>query len=339
MSGQTVIVTESERTKLRESETKGRWRVQLIEADVQGSSGYYPASVLERDIAKAFPAGTHIFLDHPTESEEWDRPERSVRDLVGVLVKDAWYENGSDGHGGFGDMQVFPDYKKSVEAWAPYVGMSIRAMGLVDEANHVTELIRGESVDIVTRAGAGGRLVTMTESARQSAGKELGKPLYAELQEGDRNAMVTLNENMGQLAGVVNSLTEKISKLEEKAAVKEQSDVLTPGEIYAKLSSAGLPQVVTKRLADGYKKGVDLDARIAEEQSIIAELTAELQGTVDAASVEAPEADKGEAPAEAPAMAEVTESARLGRTQTLQESKGSAFDSDSVLDDIFEGGL
>lgn len=31
-------------------------------------------------------AGAYMFADHPSYSEEWDRPERSVRDLVGMVV-------------------------------------------------------------------------------------------------------------------------------------------------------------------------------------------------------------------------------------------------------------
>ena len=53
-----------------QSEPKGIWRTRIIEADVQGSSGYYPADVLRRDGPIAFPAGTHVYLDHPTSDEE-----------------------------------------------------------------------------------------------------------------------------------------------------------------------------------------------------------------------------------------------------------------------------
>lgn len=335
MTGQTVIVAESERTTLKESTTtKGRWRIQLIEADVQGSSGYYPAAVIERDIAKAFPAGTQVFLDHPTESEEWERPERSMRDLVGVLVSEAWYENGTDGHGGFADVQVFPQFKESVEAWAPHVGMSIRAMGLRDESGQVTELVKGESVDIVTRAGAGGKLVAMTESARK--GNE-NKP-YAELHEADRKAITTVFEGMEKLAESVAKMDDRFAKLEERAATKEQADVLTPGEVYAKLSSSGLPQVVTTRLANGYKKGVDLDARIADEKAVIEEITAELKGTVDeaGAKVEDEAGNEAEDQAGEPVAAGVQESAQPGRTQTLKESE-KVLDSDDYLNEIFGG--
>ena len=289
MSAQPVIMAEA-RTEVpfREaSGTKGRWRIKLIEADVQGSSGYYPAEVLKRDGAKAFPAGTQVFADHPTESEQWERPERSVRDLVGVTLGDAQYEEGDDGRGLFATMQVFPNFKDLVEAWGDHVGMSIRALGLRDENGHVTELIRGESVDIVTRAGAGGRLVAMTESARggTSNGTPVEpKPLYTELTEADKNAMVTLNENMGKLAQIVEGLATKITQLEEKAAAVEQADVLSAGQVFAKLSDTDLPPSVKTKLADGYKKGVDLDAQIAEQKAIVDEIRASLgQGSGDGA--------------------------------------------------------
>jgi hypothetical protein len=315
LSVQPATLTESARTSrlvpIREADGKstGRWKIQLIEADVQGSSGYYSADVLKRDGARAFPAGTHVFVDHPTESEEWERPERSVKDLAGYTVTEAVYEEGADGRGLFAIFQAFPNWADLVEAWKDHVGMSIRAMGLRDENGHVTELIRGESVDIVTRAGAGGRLVAMTESARQGKNEAPAvehKPLYAELDDTTKQAMLTLNENMGSLAGVVQGLVDKIQVLEEKAAVAEQADVLTAGQVFTKLNATDLPATVKTRLADGYKKGVDLDAQIAEWESIIGEVKG-----ADAPAEE-PAAEQGTAE-----QGTVTESARgVGRVDT-----------------------
>ena len=63
----------------------GKIKVGLITPGT-GSSGYYSQQVLEnaaRD--RVWPKGTHVFFDHPSESEMHDRPERSVRDLAAVL--------------------------------------------------------------------------------------------------------------------------------------------------------------------------------------------------------------------------------------------------------------
>lgn len=146
------------------------WLIQLIAADVQGSSGYYPADVLRRDGPRIFTAGTHVYLDHPTATEETDRPERSVRDLAGVLIEDAYYDDGPNGKGLFARMRVFSDHAHRVAELAPHVGMSIRARGTKEyhsDTNRevVSSLIDAQSVDIVTHAGAGGRFLQSSGSA------------------------------------------------------------------------------------------------------------------------------------------------------------------------------
>lgn len=93
------------RSLIRETVTTGavttptqagsRWHARIIEGDRWGSSGYYPREVLERDGATAWPAGTPVYIDHPGESEMFDRPERSIRDLAGKITTDPVYE--SDG--------------------------------------------------------------------------------------------------------------------------------------------------------------------------------------------------------------------------------------------------
>ena len=59
--------------------TGRRWKVRIIEGDVQGSSAFYPSELLESN-PMIVRRGTQIFKDHLTEGE---RPERSVDRLVG----------------------------------------------------------------------------------------------------------------------------------------------------------------------------------------------------------------------------------------------------------------
>jgi hypothetical protein len=140
----------------------GRWRAKLIAGDVQGSSGYYSAQML-KECAGVFRQGLPMFIDHPSVTEAYERPERSVRDLAGRLVTPATYE----GDGLYSTIEVFPQYAPMVEAMADHIGLSIRASGEVKPS--MTESVRGpivtaitaaESVDLVTAAGAGGRIVT-----------------------------------------------------------------------------------------------------------------------------------------------------------------------------------
>lgn len=152
----------------------GKIKVGLITPG-SGSSGWYSQQVLEnaaRD--RVWPKGTHIFFDHPSESEMHDRPERSVRDLAATLSEDAYW----DGTQLVAEATVIGPYRDLVTdpVFVESVGMSIRATaesraGEVDgkHVTIITQLIEGLSVDLVTRAGRGGRVLAVLESARADA--------------------------------------------------------------------------------------------------------------------------------------------------------------------------
>lgn len=151
--------------------TGRRFMARLIEADVQGSCGFYPASTLtEAANSKVFGAETPVYIDHPGVAESFDRPERSVRDLAGRLVTDAVMRP----DGLYAEIEVWPHVAPAIEAMADAIGMSIRAMGTAEQGAlpdgtqgvTITSLSNASSVDFVTRAGAGGKLVSLMESAR-----------------------------------------------------------------------------------------------------------------------------------------------------------------------------
>lgn len=153
-----------------------RFRARLIEGDVQGSSGYYPSETLRRDGPVVFKAGTHVYADHPSMTEAADRPERSIKDLAGRLATDATY----DGDGLYAEVEVFPHYAPVIEGMADAIGMSIRAFGTAEVSTQegirgpvITSLTEGISVDFVTAAGAGGKIVALLESARAARRTEV----------------------------------------------------------------------------------------------------------------------------------------------------------------------
>jgi hypothetical protein len=165
-----VSVVEASTGTLKSSGGR-RYRARLIEGDRWGSSGYYPRKVLERDGPTAWPAGTLMYLDHPTVAEEAERPERSVKDIAAKIVSTPVYE--ADGL--YADVEVFAHAAPVIESLADTVGLSIRgegtgAIGTVAGRTGVVieSLDRGHSVDFVTRAGAGGKLVSLLEAARAS---------------------------------------------------------------------------------------------------------------------------------------------------------------------------
>lgn len=155
---------------IRLVEAKADYEIKLI-APGRGSSAFYPDAVLQRDGPKVFRAGTHVYLNHATAAEEAARPEGDIRNLAGVLTADAVYnEAHAKGPGLYGRMKVFADHAQTVEEKAPHVGMSIRASGVAESGKTrdglpvLKELTGAESVDVVTRAGAGGMI--LTEAAR-----------------------------------------------------------------------------------------------------------------------------------------------------------------------------
>lgn len=138
-----------------------------------GSSGYYPREVIERDIPKVFPAGTKMFWNHATASEEMERPEGDLRNLAAVTVSDPiWLESGPNGPGMYADARPFAGYAGVIDEIGGHIGVSIRGMGRhttgeMEGKNGriIQEIAAGKSVDFVTEPGAGGAVVQIFESA------------------------------------------------------------------------------------------------------------------------------------------------------------------------------
>jgi len=151
-----------------------------IIAPGEGSCGRYSREVLERDIPRAFPKGTPMYANHATETEAVEQPERRIEALAATFAEDPVYQDeGPAGPGSYVRVQV-------VEHWAPIlaalakhgIGTSIDADGLVsigeDGVPEVQSILKGRSVDFVTRAGAGGTIIPLTEAAR-AAGLKIPK--------------------------------------------------------------------------------------------------------------------------------------------------------------------
>lgn len=145
--------------------------VQIIQAGWNRSgSRYYPAEVLARDVPKVYPVGTHMYLDHPTATEEAEQPERSVTRLAAVLTEAPYTNDG--GRTMRARARIFAPHRDFVsEAWRD-IGVSINGDGEGQwgerDGRHgliIEALTYGRSVDFVTKAGAGGRILQLLESA------------------------------------------------------------------------------------------------------------------------------------------------------------------------------
>ncbi len=140
-----------------------------------GSSGYYPAEVLERDGPKVFTRGMHMYWNHATATESIERPERDLSDLAAVLTSDArWDAEGPAGPGLYADVEVKAAYTEAVDDLAADIGVSINTSGRAragDAEGRTGAIIEAlfadplSSIDFVTKPGAGGQILQIFESA------------------------------------------------------------------------------------------------------------------------------------------------------------------------------
>lgn len=148
--------------------TGTRYKIRVIEADKLGSTAFYPADVIRRDGPKVFKKGTPMFIDHQTPDEKMLRPFGSVGSYVGELAEDAYFEN----DGLYAEVEVFEDAAPMIKARAAKIGVSVRASvsaedGVINgkRVPIAKEFLSARSVDFVMRPGAGGKIVSILESA------------------------------------------------------------------------------------------------------------------------------------------------------------------------------
>lgn len=221
-----------------------------------GSSGFYPPKVLERDAPAAWPAGTKMFWDHPTEDEARKRPERSLRDLAAELTEDArWMPAGPEGPGVYSRARVFSAYQPAVEELAPHIGVSIRTSALMRQGEAegrkgpiVERLLPSptNSVDFVTIPGRGGRIASLFEAAR------------------GRNTESTEDEAVSDEA--IKAAQEAAAKAEQERdrallalAMREARDVATEAVQKADLPTAAQTRLVETLAKDPPMKDGALD--------------------------------------------------------------------------------
>ena len=139
--------------------------------------------------------GAQCYADHPSRSEETDRPERSIRDLVGHYERVRATDDNGTGilvgilkiNDGDAYQWAWELAKESVNYAQKYpdkdlVGISINADGKShkeeldgEQWNFVTAIAEAVSADIVTRPAAGGKFLKMMEQKADQKAKEKTK--------------------------------------------------------------------------------------------------------------------------------------------------------------------
>lgn len=182
--------------------------------------------------------GTQCYLNHPSTFEEQTLPERSVKELAGWYsdVRAATYTDPqlgetvglyADFHPAIGRDDVISlvrtcaDFASRYPRMA-YAGLSINAVGpsvpdMIDgeQWNVVDKIEAVESVDIVTRAGAGGTLVPLKESWFGMKGKTKTKQREAKDVKLTIDADAVREGTKSLLEGAKGKVKEFLKKLGE----------------------------------------------------------------------------------------------------------------------------
>ncbi|MCI0657875.1 MAG: hypothetical protein L0170_12500, partial [Acidobacteria bacterium] len=227
--------------------------------------------VLKRDIPKVFPKGTKMYLDHPTVTENKERPERSVKDLAAALASDPkWEKNGPDGPGMYANAKVLEDKRELVNQMAPFIGLSIRAGGLVErgeaegrEGQIVKAIEVGDSVDFVTEPGRGGKILELYESLRKHPSPPTPLPQSGRGETREAKGKGTQQEKEQEMAEIDElkksnaELTEAGGKKDEELARLREAVLLRDAHDHAAAKLAkieGLPEPTKNRLVESLAK-------------------------------------------------------------------------------------
>lgn len=258
----------------------GKYRVKII-AVGQGSSGYYSETLLENYGPTAFPAGTHVFLNHKTADDEYNQPERKVEAIAGFIDDAPVFEaQGAEGPGLYGTVRFKKDAENLISEIKDHIGLSIHARGSSSEGPDGTPVIETldyhpfNSVDIVTRAGAGGRILELMESYKDSSGTldTNTTPERDKMTPEDLEKITTaLKEALSEFG------TELRESLKPEPVEKPAEETDAPDLVAANEAAleAGLTKVQRAKVTEAVKAGVSVEDAVKEQKEFLESVRAE----------------------------------------------------------------
>ncbi len=216
----------------------------------QGESGYYTKEVLKESVS--------LFKDKPMYVDHEEVKPRALY-WVGDINSVRYEESGIDGPGLYGIASVQPRWRSFVEGMLDSKGgVSIRARGKSDEKGVVRSITSVGSVDYVVRAGRGGRIMSLLESA---------------LDENSNNSNVEDNDMSDKEKKEEAQLAEaKVA--EEAKAAEEVKEAKALAEAKAAEEVATKAAAEAKALAEAktdVAKAVDTDALVEKLSKVIDE--------------------------------------------------------------------
>ena len=265
-----------------------------------GSSGYYSREVLQQAVNdRVYAAGTQMFWNHPSKTDEKDRPERDLRDLAGVLTEDAqWQETGPKGPGIYARARVFSAYRDAVAEMGPYIGLSHYVWGESKpgeaegkKGDIITRIVAARSVDFVTMPGRGGAIAEAFRAARPPEPTDEQKTEAGKSMVGEKPEKLTLESVRKEHPEIIEALRQefendsarKEAQAQQEKKLKETEMALEEAKaenarlkealllveartfVEAKVKASTLPEISKTRVAEALAKDpVVKDGKIDE---------------------------------------------------------------------------
>lgn len=221
-----------------------KWRV-IVARPGQGSSGKYSAEVLEQYAQTIVPAGAQSFLNHDFE--------RNPKDMIGFYEEAAYWD--ANENAVVANLSVFSHWSPFVEEVGPHCGISLFAMGSLDEDGNVVSFEEDayNGADLVSRPGL--------------KGSGLAAKLYEEAHK--------LSPNGEENPRVEKSTQErKDNKMDEKAIGEAIANAIAP--LAAEISA----------LKSANTAKVEQAAQVEANDEAVKEALKNIQASVDAVEAE-----------------------------------------------------
>lgn len=265
-------VAESYRGYIEESASGNREAIIIVEGDNASGQRHYTEQALQTGVAVF--EGAKMYVDHPTMSEATERPERSVRDLVGVVenVHVGTTKDGRKALKGTPRLASNAGWLKTLVDEGIAGALSIHAHGKGKHSNgkFVVEAFAASpmtSVDFVTVAGAGGEYV------RESAAPAFADLTADTLRQHRPDLVDALQESESTTTQVVElresedssmELQQQIEQLkrERDAALKEAAD------LRSQLRTQDAERVLNEALGEGLPEQTVARLRLMAQPAI-----------------------------------------------------------------------
>ena len=243
------------------------WNARLIASGVSLNGKYYSGEMLESTGSAAFPVGTLVHADHQTWVEAYDRPEKSVKTIIGAIATEPKLDTVDGVEGLYANVEFTEEWAPLVEQIAPFVGLSISAKYFADETAEREDGVETvaafvpfptNSVDLVTVPGAKGKLLRALESFSKPPNVEkVKKVMTAE-----------------EIEALATALANKLSVTNDDVSEKESVDV---EEVAEAMIAAGLPKPAREAAFRRIRSGESVKEAIAGEENYMKSLSEALK--------------------------------------------------------------